>query len=102
MEQMNAYKIIQLMRTIKLEELFYIYLWEPSDILRVQSHGTWFVKTADSPANWRRMSGHLETLQSLREEEEENNIVCFYFLSIATHLFVKLINGQEWSVHIIS
>jgi len=26
---------------------------------------------------------------------DRNNIVCFYFLSIATHFFVKLINDQE-------
>jgi len=36
MEQMNASKLIQHLRKITLSELFYIYLWEPSDHLRLE------------------------------------------------------------------
>jgi len=35
MEQMNALKIIQHLRNIKLRELYYIYLWEPSENLYI-------------------------------------------------------------------
>jgi len=33
---MNALKTIQHLRNIKLRELFYIYLWEPSENLRLE------------------------------------------------------------------
>jgi len=71
----------------------------------VQCHGTWFVYTADSTANWRRRShlAHLGTLQNLREERREllgsatgTTLSAFTFLSIGAHVFVKLINEQEW------
>jgi len=36
MEQMNALKIIQHLRNIKLWELCYIYLWKPNENMRLE------------------------------------------------------------------
>jgi len=60
----------------------------------VQSHGTWFVCTADRPANWRRRSGDLATRRT-REKGSENyklqrpeqHCLSFYFAVHCDPLF---------------